>query len=77
MYPNEYALQHPERPAVIMANTGEQITYRMFEARANQLAHCLRDRGLQPLDHYAIFMENNAAYLETCAAGERTGLYYT
>ena len=29
------------------------------------------------LDHYAIFMENNAAYIETCAAGERAGLFYT
>ena len=29
------------------------------------------------LDHYAIFMENNARYVECCGAGERAGLYYT
>ena len=34
-------------------------------------------RGLKRLDHYAIFMENNARYVECCGAGERAGLYFT
>jgi len=77
MYPGNYAHQNPDRPAFIMAGTGEAVSYREFEARANRLAHLLRDRGLARLDHYAIFMENNNRYLECCAAGERSGLYYT
>jgi len=77
MYPGRHAQLHPERPAVIMAGSGEVITYQAFEARANQLAHFLRAQGFKRLDHYSIFMENNAPYLETCAAGERAGLYYT
>ncbi len=77
MYPGRYAALHPERAAVIMAGTGETITYREFESRANQLAHYLRAQGFTRLDHYSIFMENNAPYLVTCAAGERTGVYYT
>jgi long-chain acyl-CoA synthetase len=60
-----------------MADTGEAVTYAEFEARCNRLAHLLRDHGLRRLDHYSIFMENNARYLETCGAGERAGLYYT
>ena len=60
-----------------MASTGEAVTYREFEERANQLAHLLRAHGLQALDHYSIFMENNDRYLEACSAGERSGLYYT
>jgi len=60
-----------------MASTGESVSYAEYEARANRLAHLLRARGLGPLDHYAIFMENNNRYLEACAAGERAGLYYT
>src|SRR5262249_11883019 len=40
-------------------------------------AHLLRQHGLAPLDHYSIFMENNDRYLESCGAGERSGLYYT
>ncbi len=77
MYLGTHAEAHPDRPAVIMASTGDTITYREFEARANQLAHFLRSEGLERLDHYSIFMENNEWYMESCAAGERTGQYYT
>jgi len=41
------------------------------------LAHFLRSRGLKRLDHYSIFMENSARYIECCGAGERAGLYFT
>ncbi|HSG91059.1 MAG TPA: AMP-binding protein [Pseudomonadales bacterium] len=77
MYPGQHAARHPDRPAFVMAGSGETVTYAEFEARANRLAHLLRAEGLQRLDHHAIFMENNARYLEACAAGERAGLYYT
>lgn len=77
MYPGKYATQHPDRAAIIMAETGEIISYAELEARANRLAHLLRDHGLQRLDHYSVFMENNSRYQECSAAGERSGLYYT
>jgi long-chain acyl-CoA synthetase len=77
MYPGSYALKNPDRAAFIMAGTGEVVSYAEFEQRSNRLAHLLRAQGLKRLDHYAIFMENNDRYLESCAAGERCGLYYT
>ena len=60
-----------------MAESGEVVTYGTYEARCNKLAHLLRARGLQRLDHYAVFMENNVRYMECCGAGERAGHYYT
>ena len=77
MYPGPYARQFADRPAFIMASSGQSLTYAQLEARSNQLAHLLRAQGLQRLGHYAVFMENNAHYLEACVAGERSGLYYT
>ena len=77
MYPGKHATRHPERAAFIMASTGEAVSYREYEARSNRLAHLLRAQGLQRLDHYAIFMENNERYLEACSAGYRAGLYFT
>ncbi len=68
---------NPGRPALVMASTGETVTYREYESRCNKLAHLLRDAGLLEGDHYAIFMENNSRYIEACGAGERAGLYYT
>jgi long-chain acyl-CoA synthetase len=53
------------------------VTYGEFDARANRLAHLLADLGLNRLDHYSLFMENNDRYLEICSAGERSGLYFT
>ena len=77
MYPGKGFVKCPGQPAFIMAETGEAVTYAELEARSNRLAHLLRARGLRRLDHYAIFMENNARYVESCSAGARAGLYYT
>jgi long-chain acyl-CoA synthetase len=77
MYTGKHAHLRPLQPAFIMASTGETVTYRELEARNNRLAHLFRNRGMKRLDHYAIFMENNSRYLESCGAGERSGLYYT
>ena len=77
MYSRKFALETPDTPAFIMASTGETVTHREYDERANRLAHLLRAAGLQRGDHYALFMENNNRFLEVCAAGERAGLYYT
>ena len=77
MYPGNGFVKCPRQPAFIMAKTGEAVTYAELEARSNRLAHLLRAQGLCGLDHYAIFMENNARYIESCSAGSRAGLYYT
>jgi long-chain acyl-CoA synthetase len=77
MYPGVHAAARANQPAFIMAQSGEAVSYAELEARSNRLAHLFRARGLKRLDHYAIFMENNARYVECCGAGHRAGLYYT
>jgi long-chain acyl-CoA synthetase len=77
MYAGQHVRERADQPAYIMAESREQVTYREFEARTNRLAHLFRAHGLNRLDHFAIFMENNVRYLEACGAGERSGLYCT
>jgi long-chain acyl-CoA synthetase len=77
MYPGQWAQSKPDTPAIVMASTGEAISFSELERRSNRLAHYLRGQGLARLDHYSIFMENHLRYTECCAAGERAGLYYT
>ncbi len=77
MYAPHIAEADPQRAAFIMASTGATVTYAEYEARSNQLAHLLTSHGLERLDHYSIFMENNDRYFEACGAGDRSGLYYT
>ncbi len=77
MYPGLHAIARADHPAVVMARSGETVTYRELEARSNRLAHLLRAVGLRRGDHYAVFLENHPRFIECDAAGERSGLYFT
>jgi acyl-CoA synthetase (AMP-forming)/AMP-acid ligase II len=77
MWPAVHAESGPDRPAYIMAGTGEVVTYAQLNDRSNQLAQLLFDRGLRFGDHIALFMDNNARYLEVAWAAQRSGLYFT
>jgi long-chain acyl-CoA synthetase len=77
MYPGVHAVARADQPAIVMARSGETISYREFDQRSNRLAHLLRTVGLRRGDHYAVFMENHPRYAECNSAGERSGLYFT
>lgn len=69
---------HPlDKPAFIMAASGETVSFGMLEACANQGAHVLRSQGIKQGDHIAILMENRREILEVCFAADRAGVYYT
>lgn len=77
LYARQHALIHPDQPAIIMATSGEEVSYGEYEARCNRAAHFLRAAGLRRGDHIAVFMENGPRLLEIEGAAERTGLYFT
>ncbi|HWD48500.1 MAG TPA: acyl-CoA synthetase [Rhizomicrobium sp.] len=77
MHPAVHVQTQPDKAAVIMAATGETLTYRQVEDRSNQGAQLFRKLGLKAGDGVAIFMENNIDYLPICWAAQRAGLYYT
>ena len=76
-HPVAHARTHPDKPAYVMAGTGEAVTYAQLDARANQGAHLLRSLGLKRGDGIAVLMDNSARYLEVTWAAERTGVYCT
>ena len=76
-YPGVHAAGRPHRPAVIMANSGEALSYRDLDERSNRLAHVFRDQGLQRGDHVALLMENQIRYMEVIWAALRSGLFIT
>lgn len=77
MYPGTIAREHPDRPAIIMAGSGETISFRELDEGSNRLAHLLREAGLTRGDHIALFMENHPRFLEVVWAALRSGLYVT
>ncbi len=77
MHPVAHAASTPDKAAYVMAGSGETVTYRQLDERANQGAHLLRSLGLKRGDGVALFMDNSPRYFEVVWAAERTGVYLT
>lgn len=76
MHPWTYAAKTPDKPALIMADSGESLSYAQLMRRANQCAHLLRALGCSDGDTIAIFSRNNLTYPELCWAAKDSGLHY-
>ncbi|UAL11614.1 acyl-CoA synthetase [Caulobacter segnis] len=76
MHPYLHAQAQGDKPAYIMAGSGEVVTYAQLDARSNQGAHLFRSLGLKAGDVIAILMENNARSFEVAWAAQRAGLYF-
>jgi acyl-CoA synthetase (AMP-forming)/AMP-acid ligase II len=72
-----WAAETPDKPAFVIAETGECITYRELDARSNRLAHYWRSRGLVRGDRVAVVMENHVRQAEVLWAALRSGLVFT
>ena len=77
MYPGAFAATRPDHPAVIMAGTGQTMTYAELDEEANRLSQLFRSLGLQPGDHVAFCMENHPRFLAVAWGCHYAGLYYT
>ncbi len=77
LHPVSHARTDPDRPAYIMAATGESVSYAKLDARANRGARLIRSLGLKRGDGMAVMMDNSPRYLEIMWAAERTGVYCT
>jgi long-chain acyl-CoA synthetase len=76
-YPGAFASTSPDKPAVIMAGSGEVLTYAELDERATRLANLLGSLGLGPGDHVAFCIENQIRFLEVAWGCHYAGLYYT
>ncbi|HYF46955.1 MAG TPA: AMP-binding protein, partial [Acidimicrobiales bacterium] len=77
MWPGAHAEQRPDHPAVVMAGSGEVVTYAELEERSVRLARVWEQAGLAPGDHVALLIENQPRFFEVCWAAQRSGLHYT
>ncbi|MGY1809035.1 acyl-CoA synthetase [Blastococcus sp. SYSU D00669] len=76
-YPGVFATTAPDRPAVVMAGSGETLTYAQLEERSVRLADHLRRLGLRPGDVVALLTDNRPQACEVYWACQRAGLYVT
>ncbi|WP_085340487.1 acyl-CoA synthetase [Aquidulcibacter paucihalophilus] len=77
MHPVHHAAQTPDKMAVIMAGSGQSLSYAQLNARSNQVANLLRGHGLKAGDAIAVLLDNCPEYFEIAWGAQRSGLYFT
>ncbi|MDH2413617.1 acyl-CoA synthetase [Nocardioides sp. CER19] len=77
MYPGTWALQTPDKPALVMAGSGRTLTYAELDDRSLRLARHLRAAGLRVGDVVAMISDNRPETYEVYWAVMRSGLYVT
>ena len=76
-HPSFHAEATPDKPAYIIAETGETLTFGALDRRSNQIAQLFFTLGLAPGDHVALLMENGLSFVEICWGAQRAGLIFT
>jgi len=76
-FPGAVAERAADRAAIIMASSGEVVTYQQLDDMANRLSQLFRAAGLERGDHVAFCMENRAEFLPIAWGCHYAGLYYT
>ena len=76
-HPSFHAATTPDKPAYVIAETGECLTYAELDRRSNQGAQLFARLGLVPGDHIALLLENGLPFVEICWAAQRAGLIFT
>lgn len=76
MHPSVHARTHPDKPAIIVAETGEAISYAELDAASNQVAQLFRAHGLGHDDVVAFMLDNTPHYYGLTWGAQRAGLRY-
>ena len=76
MHPSVHAQTHPDKPAVIVAETGEVHTYKQVDDASNRVAQFFRSQGLVAGDTIALFLENTPHYYGLIWGAQRSGLRF-
>ncbi len=76
MHPSVHAATHPEKAAIIVAETGAVTTYKQLDEASNRVAQFFRSRGLQHEDVVAFMLENTPEYFSLTWGAQRSGLRY-
>ena len=77
MFPGTFAATAPDRPAVVVAETGETMTYAELDAESARLARHLHGQGLRRGDVLAMLADNSPWAFVVYWAAQRSGLYVT
>ena len=75
-HPRTFAQASPDKPALIMADSGLTLTYQQLVENSDRAAQAFQRLGLRQGDAIAIFLENQIRYPELCWAAKNSGITY-
>ena len=76
-HPSAHARTQPDKPALIIADTGEVLTYRQLDEGSNRFAQLLRARGMKPGDSIGVMMRNSSLMPIVYWGATRCGVFVT
>ena len=76
MHPTTHAVTMPDKPAIIVAETGAVTTYAQLDAASNRAAHLFRAQGLAIGATVAFLVENTPEYFALTWGAQRSGLRF-
>ncbi|MBW8753209.1 MAG: AMP-binding protein [Sphingomonadales bacterium] len=76
-HPSCHARTQPDHPAMVIADTGEVLTYRQLDEGSNRFAQLLRSLGLKPGDRIAVMLRNSLAFPIVYWGATRCGVFVT
>jgi fatty-acyl-CoA synthase len=76
MHPSVHAAATPDKPALIVAETGETVSFAELDRRSNRAAQLFRAAGLAAGDTIALFLENVPEFYDIAWGAQRSGLFY-
>lgn len=76
-HPSHHARATPEALALIVADTGEALTYRELDERSNRVAQLLRSLGLLPGDRIGVMLRNSPDFSCIYWGATRCGCFVT
>ncbi len=75
-HPRAVAAATPDKPALIMVDQGEAITYGDLVRRSDQAGHLFASLGVKQGDTIAIMIENHVRYPELMWGAKNSGIRY-
>ncbi|MDO7840772.1 AMP-binding protein [Sphingomonas immobilis] len=74
LHPYRHAIDHPDRPAFVVADTGAVLTYRALDEASNRAAQLFRSLGLRPGDRIGLLLRNGPDFPIAYWGAQRAGL---
>lgn len=76
-HPSFHARSTPDQPALIVADTGETLTYRQLDEGSNRFAQLLRSLGIKAGDRIGLMMRNGPDFAVAYWGATRSGVFVT